>query len=445
MNILIIGSGGREHVLANAYAKSKKVKKVFVAPGNPFIEFANRKAKIIPDTTTTNFEKIVSEIKKNKIDFVDVASDDPLAEGFVDKLSELGIRAFGPTKSASEIEWSKEWSRNFMKKHKLPAPKFKVFKNKKDAVSFINKSLENSFFVKASGLALGKGAIRADSKMKAITAVNEMEKFGKAGETFLIEELLVGEEFSLFAVCDGSNYKILGSAQDHKTVYNADQGPNTGGMGCVSSPSIVSKNILKNVEKNILKPFMIGMKKEGRPYIGILYLGGMITRSTGSGQAGVKIIEFNARWGDPEAEVLLPSIQTEYLTIVENALSGTIKNLKIKTDHLKRISIAGCSLGYPGDYSKVKGKEILGITKAAILPSVNIYGAGISKIQNKFTASGGRVFHLTAEGRTIIQARVRAYAAISMISIEGNNLHFRTDIGWRDVERMLDSSNNSVE
>ncbi len=429
MNILVLGSGGREHVLANAYAKSKKVNEIFVVPGNGFIEFTNKKAKIIPGILPNDFEKILTEIKKNKVDLVDVASDDPLAEGFVDKLSELKIKAFGPTKNASQIEWSKEWSRNFMTKYKLPSPKYKVFKNKKEAAAFINKSSEDTFFVKASGLALGKGAIRADSKEEAIHAINQMNNFGKAGNTFLIEELITGEEFSLFAICDGKDYQILGSAQDHKTVFNADTGPNTGGMGCISNSEIINSQTIKEIERRILNPFMIGMEKENRPYGGIIYLGGMITKT------GVKIIEFNARWGDPEAEVIVPGIKTDYLTIIENALNGTIKNLDIKHDGLKRISIAGCSLGYPADYSKVKGNGVLGISKAAILPGIKIYGAGISKIKNKFTATGGRVFHLTSEGKTIVQARIRAYGAISLISIEGNNLHYRTDIGWRDLER----------
>lgn len=429
MNILIIGSGGREHVLADAYAKNKKVKKIFVAPGNPFIDYSNKKAKSLPKIFSTDFDGILESIKKFKIDLVDVAQDDPLAMGFVDKIKDVGVRVFGPTKAAAEIEWSKEWSRNFMQKYHLPIPRFKSFNNQKDGIFYVRSLREQSLFVKASGLALGKGAIRAADRKEAIQAIRSMKKFGKAGETFVIEEEMKGEEFSLFAICDGENYKILGTAQDHKTVFNHDEGPNTGGMGCVSNPKIASPKTIEKIEKNILKPFMKGMKKEGRPYSGILYLGGMIT------EKGVKVVEFNSRWGDPEAEVLIPGI-ADYLIIVEAVINKKLKNLKIKTDNLIRISVAGCSRGYPTDYSKVKGKKVNGLERVSKFPNINIFGAGISKKENGFVVNGGRVFHLMGEGLTLSQARLRTYGAISTISIEGNNLHYRTDIGWRDVMRM---------
>jgi phosphoribosylamine--glycine ligase len=278
-------------------------------------------------------------------------------------------------------------------------------------------------------LALGKGAIRAENKKEAIAAIESMENFGKAGETFLIEQCMVGEEFSLFAICDGKSYQIVGCAQDHKTVYNYDIGPNTGGMGCVANPMVVTSQVLKEVDKTILKPFMQGMKKEGRPYSGILYLGAMVTKN------GIEIVEFNSRWGDPEAEVLIPSIKTDYLTIVEAVLNQKLDSVKIQRDNLSRISVAGCSLGYPVDYSNVKGKVISGLEKVVTLPGVKVFGAGIAKKGSKFVAHGGRVFHIVGEGKTLLDARNKAYGAISMVNIEGDNLHYRTDIGWRDLER----------
>jgi len=429
MNILILGSGGREHAIADAYAKNKKVKKIFVAPGNPFIDFSNKKTKSLQDVPSTDLEKIKDTIKKFDINLVDVAQDDPIALGFVDKLTEIGVRAFGPTQKASEIEWSKEWSRNFMLKYHLPIPHFKSFDSQGKGVFYVKSLREQPLYVKASGLALGKGAIRAENKKEAILAIKQMKGFGKAGETFVIEEAMTGEEFSLFAICDGENYKILGTAQDHKTAFNGDTGPNTGGMGCVSKPKILTPKILNEIEKKILIPFMKGMKKEKRDYVGILYLGGMVTEKE------VKVVEFNSRWGDPEAEVLIPSIESDYLTLVENVLNKKLNKLKIKNDKFIRLSIAGCSRGYPTDYSKVKGKIIIGLEKVCKLPNINIYGAGISKNENKFVANGGRVFHLTGVGLTLSQARMRAYGAISLIAIENNNLHFRTDIGWRDVGR----------
>jgi phosphoribosylamine--glycine ligase len=430
MNILIIGSIAREHVLAAVYAKSKKVKKIIVAPGNSLMAENISKVKIEPAIGVMDFDGILRLVRKHKIDLVDVAGDDPLAEGFVNRLQELGIKAFGPSKKAAEIEWNKDWSRHFMKKYKLPVPEYHSFSDIKEAITFIKTSKEQVLYVKASGLALGKGAIRAETKEEAITAINSMKNFGKAGETFLIEECLIGEEFSLFAICDGENYQIVGAAQDHKTVYNHDMGPNTGGMGCVSSPKIVTPQIIKKVGKTILDPFMKSMQKEGRPYVGILYLGAMQTKS------GVKIVEFNARWGDPEAEVLIPAIKTDYLTIVEAALNKKINKLNIILDNLSRVSVAGCSLGYPMDYSKVKGREITGLRKIELIPGVKVFGAGISKKGNKLVASGGRVFQIVGEGKTLLEARAKAYGAMAGVSILGDNLHYRTDIGWRDLERI---------
>lgn len=430
MNILILGSGGREHVLANAYARNRRVKKIFVAPGNALIEYKNKKAVCFPEVLSTDFKRILNLVKKYKIDLVDVAQDDPLAEGFVDKFQALGVKAFGPTKVSAEIEWNKDWSRHFMTKYKLPIPTYRSFSDIKKAIIYVNSLKEQALYVKASGLALGKGAIRAENKKEALKAIDSMSKFGKAGDTFLIEECMVGEEFSLFAICDGNNYQIIGTAQDHKTVYDGDKGPNTGGMGCVSNPKIATPSVLRTVEQTILKPFIYGMKKEKRAYVGILYLGAMVTKT------GTKIVEFNSRWGDPEAEVIIPSIKTDYLTIVENTLNKKINKIKIKCDKLSRVSVAGCSLGYPIDYSKAKGKIISGLEKVIKLAGVKIFGAGITKKGKKFVVNGGRVFHIVGEGKNLFQAKNKAYKAMSQINIQNNNLHFRTDIGWRDLERI---------
>lgn len=429
MNILIVGSGGREHVLASAYAKSKKVKKIIVAPGNGLIVQKSGKIKIEPTVGATDFDGVAGLVKKYKIDLVDVAADDPLAEGFVNKLQKLGVKAFGPTQNAAEIEWNKDWSRSFMKKYKLPVPFYKSFNSAKKGIDYIKNLKEQVLFIKASGLALGKGAIRTENRKEAIAAIESMKSFGKAGETFLIEECMVGEEFSLFAICDGKDYQVVGSAQDHKTVYNHDIGPNTGGMGCVSNPKIVTPQVLKKVESAILKPFMKGMQKEGRPYVGILYLGAMVTKK------GIQIVEFNSRWGDPEAEVIIPSIKTDYLTIVEAVLNKNLGKIKIQCDKLSRLSVAGCSLGYPIDYSRVKGKVVSGLKKAMKVRGVKIFGAGIAKDGRKLVVHGGRIFHVVGEGKTLPEARNKAYQAMSMIIVEGDNLHYRTDIAWRDLER----------
>jgi phosphoribosylamine--glycine ligase len=431
MNILLLTGNGREHALAATYAKSKKVKKVIMIPGNGLTELSSPKIKNYPDIDVWNFKKIFEICKKEHIDLVDVSQDDIIAAGYVDKFTKAGIKTFGPTQKASQLEWDKAWAREFMKKYNLPIPTFETFTDSKKAITYIQKHPEQILFIKAAGLAAGKGVIKAENKKQAIDAIRDMKQFGKSGETFVIEQNLEGEEFSFFALCDGESYKILGAAQDHKTVYNHNQGLNTGGMGCVSNPEIITPKIIKEIEEKILKPLLSGMQKEERPYVGILYLGGMLT------QTGVKIIEFNARLGDPEAEVLLPAFQNDYVDIIMAVLQKKLSQLKLVFDQKKRISIAGCAFGYPNDSTTVKGKEIFGIPDVVKIKGVTMFGAGIIKKGNRFWVNGGRIFHLTAEGKTIVDARALAYQGMSMVYIEGNNLHFRTDIGWKEMERFF--------
>jgi len=434
MNILIIGSGGREHILAKTYSKSKKVNKIFVAPGNDFMNLKNDHIIPCPDIAMMDFEGIVKLCKKEKIDIVDAACDEVLAAGLVDVIglepTLKNTKAFGPTQDAAELEWNKAWARILMQQYNLPIPQFMYFSNQKEAIKYVKAQPEQLWYVKATGLAAGKGAIRADTKKKAEEGIIAMKQFGKSGKIFLIEEGLVGEEFSLFAICDGESYTITKTAQDHKTVYNSDQGSNTGGMGCIAPASIITPSTIRIIEQKIIKPILKVMKEKERPFSGILYLGGMLTKNE------IKIIEFNVRWGDPEAEVIVASIKTDYVEIVNAVINKKLSKLTIDFDQKIRLSIAGCSRGYPNDYSKTKGKEVFGLLEAMKLPGIAIYGAGIKRKNNRFFANGGRVFHLVAEGDTVQQARVRAYGAMAMISIEGNNLHYRTDIGWRDVERM---------
>lgn len=434
MRVLLVGQWGREHALAEKYSKSKQVEKVFVIPGNGLMDYSNKKIVIVPHIDVYDKNQVINFVKNNRIDFADISPEDFLAAGYVDFLRDAGIEAFGPTKIVAEIESSKEWSRQFMEKYNLPIPTFKSFSNKKEGIKYINSLPEQILYIKASGLCGGKGAVRAENKKEAAKAIESMTQLGKAGETFLVEEALIGEEFSLFALCDGKNYVIAGNAQDHKTVYNADLGPNTGGMGCVAPTQVVTKKVISEVEEKILKPFLHGMAREGRAYQGVLYVGGMFTNPPAGG--GVKIIEFNARWGSPEAEVIIPSIQTDYVTIAKALISQKLKTLKIKFDKKVRVSVCGTAAGYPNDYSKAKGKEIFGLVEAMKVPDVTIYGAGIIKKGQKFFVDGGRIFHLVAKGKDIVDARKKAYEAMSLITVEGNNLHYRTDIGWRDVEKI---------
>lgn len=430
MNILVIGQNGREHALASAYAKSDKVKKVIMTPGNGLTDFKNPKIRNYPDVGMMDFDKIVEVAKKEEIDLIDVGQDDIIAAGYVDKFKDLGFVAFGPTQKASQLEWDKKYARDFMVKYKLPIPKFKSFTDKEKAIEYINSGSGQLLFIKAAGLAFGKGVIRAENKVEAIQAVHDMSKFGKSGETFLIEQALIGEEFSLFAICDGEDFVIAKTAQDHKRIDDGDKGPNTGGIGSVAPTGVLSEEEIYEVAEKIISCTLLGMINEGRPYSGILYLGGMKTAD------GVKIVEFNCRWGDPEAEVILPSIQTDYLKLTKAVIDKKLKDTSVEFDNKVRVSVAGCSKGYPGDYSAVKGKEIYGLTKAMKLPGVLVFGSGIKREEDRFYANGGRVFYVVGEGSDIKEAREKAYNAMKLISIEGDNLHYRNDIGWRDLERI---------
>lgn len=429
MNILIVGSGGREHALAVIYAKSRRVKNVFVAPGNDFMEVSSSKIHAESKIDVFDFDKIITFSKKYSIDLVDVASDDPLGAGLIDRLTTEGIPAFGPHKKAAEIEWNKVWAREFMKKYKLPIPYFKTFTNTNDGIQHLKKGKMPLLFIKAAGLAAGKGVIKAETTDQAIDAIKAMKMFGKAGESYVIEHGLIGEEFSLFAICDGNSYQVIQTAQDHKTAFPGDVGPNTGGMGCITPVGMLNQQVIKTIQKTILDPFIYGMQKENRPYVGILYLGGMITKR------GPFIIEFNARWGDPEAEVILPGITNDYASLIESVVMDDLEKIQVKHDGKIRISIAGCARGYPIDYSHAKGKKIYGLETVSGMPGITIFGAGIKRQGKEYVVNGGRIFHLVAEGKTIEDAREKAYSAMSQIFVEGNNLHYRTDIGWREVER----------
>ncbi|MBI4035862.1 phosphoribosylamine--glycine ligase [Candidatus Daviesbacteria bacterium] len=427
--ILITDAGGRGAALVDKYAQSDKVGRILVVPGNDLMQINTVKPVLtFPHLKTTSTIEILDICKKEKVDLVDVSQDNAVAVGLVDEVGKKGITVFGPTRKAGQIEWDKAWARDFMAKYKIPSPKSYKFTLEEAGIDFAKKNPSSKWFVKAAGLAEGKGAIPASNLDEAIAAIKEMKKFGKSGETYLLEEWLVGEEFSAFALCDGKDFKIVGFAQDHKRVNDGDKGPNTGGMGCVSNPKIVNKDIEKQVDE-IFKKTIAGVKKEGRPYKGVLYLGGIVVDKK------VYIIEFNARWGDPEAEVILPSIQNDLYEVGLAIISGKLNKLDLRVDKKVRVVIAASSKGYPVDYSAVKGKKVLGIEEALKL-GVKIYGAGIKKADGDYVVAGGRVLYVVGEGKNIIEAREKAYQAMELISIEGNNLHFRKDIGWRDLKRM---------
>lgn len=430
--VLIIDGGGRGSALAAKYLESKLVGKVLAVPGNDLM-LLNKNVEIFPDIKTTDTEKILNVCIKNKVDIVDVAQDDAVAAGIADILIKNKFKVFGPTKAAGQIEWDKSWSKNFMQKNKIPTAKFEVFKNQNAGISFIKKQKKTKWYVKASGLAAGKGAIFAANNKEAVNAINQMKNFGEPGKIYIIEEYLEGEEFSSFAAVNSKKFVILGHAQDHKTVYDGDLGPNTGGMGCSSTPIAITPQIEKQVNA-IFKITAAGLAKLKRPYLGILYLGGIIDP-----KGKVKVIEFNARWGDPEAQVILPSIKNDYFGLVSEILDG--KEPKIIKDKKYRIVVAAASKGYPIDYSKLVGNEIKGLDKL-IKSKVKIYGAGVKIQGTKYLVSGGRLFYVLGEGKDVAEARKIAYNALSKAKIEANKLQFRKDIGYRDVQRLKSRTND---
>jgi phosphoribosylamine---glycine ligase len=437
--VLVVDGGGRGSALVDKYAQSPHVKKIIAVPGNDLMKInTNKSVETYQKIKTTNTVEILKLCKDKKVNLVDVAQDNAIEAGLANLLSENNIPIVGPTKEAGEIEWNKAWAREFGQKYNLPQPFFKVCLSEKEGIKFLKDQPDQKWFVKTAYLAEGKGALPAKNNKEAVERVKEIKKFGKAGKVFLIEKWLKGdddfaEEFSTFVFSDGKNYKVIGSAQDHKRALNYDEGENTGGMGCSSPPLVLTPKILKEIE-NIFDKTIKGLKNEGRPYKGVLYLGGMIIKL--KGKLTPYVIEFNARWGDPEAQVILPGVTNDLFEMSMDIARGNIKNLKIKTDGKARVVVTGASKGYPGNYDEVKNKQIYGLKEARKVKGIKIYGAGIKEENGKHYAFGGRLFYIVGEGKNVVEAKQRAYEAMSLISIEGNNLHFRTDIGWRDVERL---------
>lgn len=429
--VAIVDGGGRCSALAEAYSRSGSVDAILAFPGNDLLPTVTHGLQVetYPDLKTTNVAEIVDACRRHAVTLVDVAQDNAVERGLVDALREAGIQAVGPTREAGRLEWDKAHAREFMRRHAIPHPAFHVCNSTEEGERFLQEHDDQPWVIKANGLAEGKGVVIARNRAEAIQAVRSMARFGDAGKTFLIEQFLDGEEFSSYAITDGKNHRMLGSAQDHKRLLDNDEGPNTGGMGCSAPPLVINSAIQEQIDGIFTKTFE-GMRQDGTPYTGVLYLGGMVV----NGQ--VFVIEYNARWGDPEAQVILPSILSNYLKLSRASVEGTIGEETLSTDRRSRVVVAGVSRGYPGDYSAVKGKRVHGLHMAREMPGVTVYGAGIRRERGLDYAAGGRLFYVAGVGDNVIQARVKVYAAMAGISVEGKNLAYRTDIGSRDVERL---------
>ncbi|MBI2596309.1 phosphoribosylamine--glycine ligase [Candidatus Daviesbacteria bacterium] len=433
--VVIVDGGGRGSVQAEKYAQSPLVNKLIAIPGNDWILYktTNKEVEIFPALKTTDVTAITKICGQMKPSLVVVSQDNAIAAGLVDSLAEAEIPVLGPTQQAGKLEWDKAYSRRLLSKLDIPQPKFKVFSSGKNGINYILDNPNQDYFIKASGLCEGKGALPARNKNQAIEAILKMKRFGQAGKTYLVEEWLKnddgtpGEEFSAFALSDGFNFQILGTAKDHKRANNFDEGENTGGMGCISPHPNLNKETLGKVEEIFDKTFS-HLRKLKKPYRGILYLGGMVV-----GKAGKQtpyVIEFNARWGDPEAQSIIPGIKNDFCKLGMAVLNKDLKNLKIETDNLTRVVIAGVTRGYPGPDLTYTNKEIFGIDQAIELEEIRFYGGGLKIVDGHYFTpkKPSRLFYVVGEGDDIWAARTKAYGALKEVRIPEIGLHYRTDI-----------------
>lgn len=417
MKVLIVGGGGREHAIAWKISQSPKVSRLYCAPGNGGIASL---AQCVP-IKAMDIEGIVEFAKSEGIDLVVVAPDDPLAAGMVDALESAGIRAFGPNKAAAEIESSKVFSKNLMKKYGIPTAAYEVFENEADALDYL-RTCSYPTVIKADGLALGKGVIIANDFEEAQDAVHSIMSdkiFGNAGNRVVIEEFLTGTEVSILTFTDGETLVPMISSQDHKRALDDDMGPNTGGMGTFSPSRIYTDEVDEWCMKNIFMPTIDAMRKEGRRFKGVLYFGLILTAD------GPKVLEYNARFGDPETQVVLPHLKTDIIDIFEAIIDERLADVNIEWDNRSAVCVILASGGYPGKYRT--GLEITGIEEAEKDPSVTVFHAGTKLEAGKYYTAGGRVLGVTAVADTIDDARAKAYAAVGKINFEG--MHYRKDIG----------------
>ena len=415
MNVLVIGSGGREHTICWSLSKSPKVNKIYCLPGNGGI---SEIAECVP-ISVMDFDAIVDFVDAHKdIELTVVAPDDPLAAGLVDRLEAKGHRAFGPKANAAIIEASKAFSKYLMKKYGIPTANYEEFNDYDNAVKYLEKA-KYPLVVKADGLALGKGVIICNSVEEGLQAAKEMMldgKFKDAGKTVIVEEFMTGQEVSILAFCDGNTIVPMVNARDHKRAYDNDKGLNTGGMGTFSPSAIYTSEIEKEVMNNIILPTVDAMNKEGRTFKGVLYFGLMLTND------GAKVVEYNARFGDPETQVVLPRLKTDLLDIFNAVVDGTLDKINIEWSDDACVCVVIASGGYPESYEKGKEITIDGLDKDILL-----FHAGTKIQDGKLWTNGGRVLGVTALGKDINEARQKAYANVKKIKFDG--AFYRSDIG----------------
>ena len=423
MKVLVVGSGGREHALVWKIDQSPRVDKIYCAPGNAGIA---QLADCV-DIAATDIRGLLDFALAEQIDLTVVGPESSLAEGIVDLFEEKGLRIFGPSQKGALLEGSKVFSKEFMKKYGIPTAEFEVFSEAAPAKAYIDRC-GAPVVVKADGLAAGKGVIVAASTQEAKQAVDLImadKAFGEAGNTIVVEACLMGEEASFIAFTDGKTVLSLPTSQDHKAIFNGDRGPNTGGMGAYSPAPVVTEKIADYVVNKVMLPTIRGLAAEGRPYKGMLYAGLMIDGDT------INVLEFNCRFGDPEAQPLLMRLKSDLVDILEAAIDGCLDQIEMKIDPRPTVCVAMSSGGYPGSYES--GKVITGLSKVAKREGVVVFHAGTALHKQRTVTAGGRVLGVTAVGKTLEQAIALAYRAVGMISWSG--AYSRTDIGAKALNR----------
>ncbi|MFW5993716.1 MAG: phosphoribosylamine--glycine ligase [Halanaerobiaceae bacterium] len=425
MKILLIGSGGRETALAWKLSQSDRLDKLFIAPGNAGTAEYGTNIKI----DSNNLNALNEFALKEKIDLTVVGPELPLAAGIVDLFKSNGLKIFGPDKQAARLESSKIFSKNLLKNYKIPTAKYQSFKDPERAKNYI-KSEALPLVVKADGLAAGKGVTVAMSEEEALSAVDKImvaKKFGQAGSEIVIEEYLEGEEATILAFCDGKTIKTMPAAQDHKAAYDGGRGPNTGGMGAYGPAPVVNEELELKIKKTIIEPTLKALNTDGIDFKGIIYFGLMITDS------GAKVLEYNVRFGDPEAQVVLPLLETDLIDIMEAVINKKLDQIEIKWNHKKALCVVMASGGYPVKYEK--GKEITGIKQAENLEDIKVFQAGTCRKEDKLITDGGRVLAVTALGDSFEEVIKKAYAGVENIYFE--DFQIRNDIGYKALKNKI--------
>ncbi len=421
MNVLLIGSGGREHALAWKLAASPLIGKLYAAPGNPGIA----QEATLADLKISDHSAVGHFCKSHEVGLVVVGPEAPLVAGLADDLSKAGIKVFGPSAAAAQLEGSKSFTKHICAANNIPTGKFAEFREREAAKKYV-KETGAPIVLKADGLHAGKGVVVAMTMDEAMNGIDQVfDMTGKSDVPVVIEEFLSGEEASFFSLVDGETVLPLTSAQDHKRVFDGDKGPNTGGMGAYSPTPVMTKELEQRALEEIVKPTARALAKAGTPYRGVLYAGLILTNE------GPKLIEYNVRFGDPECQVLMPRLKDDLLTLLLAACDGTLNKMSVRWHDLSAITVVLASKGYPGEYQP--GSEIKGIERAEAIEGVTVFHAGTKRDGGKLVANGGRVLNVTATGKTLKEAQNRAYQAVDAIDWPGG--FCRRDIGWRALSR----------